>query len=161
LCDDRVVRRANVLSADCEFDETDPDGYRSGQARVGQAVGGEALVVKVFELPPREAVCPYHYEYEEEWLVVLDGAVLVRTPEGDEQLGRGDVVCFAPGPAGAHKVSNGGEATARVLMFSSARVPAVSVYPDSDKIGVWPGNADDNVMLRRTDGHIGYWEGER
>ena len=28
-------------------------------------------------------------------------------------------------------------------MFSSAREPSVTVYPDSDKIGVWPGNADD------------------
>jgi len=156
-----VVRRGNVFSADCEFDAADPAGYRSGVARVGQEAGGEALVVKVFELPPGEAVCPYHYEYEEEWLVVLDGAVVVRTPEGEEGLGRGEVMCFPAGPAGAHKVSNGGEATARVLMFSSAREPAVSVYPDSDKIGVWPGNPADNVMLRRADGHVGYWDGER
>ncbi len=35
---------------------------------------------------------------------------------------------------------NRSDASARMLMFSSARVPAVSVYPDSDKIGVWPGN---------------------
>ena len=28
-------------------------------------------------------------------------------------------------------------------MWSSAREPAVAVYPDSDKIGVWPGNSDD------------------
>ena len=37
------------------------------------------------------------------------------------------------------------------MMFSSSRVPAVSVYPDSDKIGVWPGNeADDLVFIRET-----------
>jgi hypothetical protein len=34
-------------------------------------------------------------------------------------------------------------------MWSSARVPAVSVYPDSDKVGVWPGNADDDLIFRR------------
>jgi hypothetical protein len=45
-------------------------------------------------------------------------------------------------------------------MWSSARVPAVAVYPDSDKIGVWPGNSDDNVMLRRADGKVEYYAGE-
>jgi uncharacterized cupin superfamily protein len=84
----------------------------------------------------------------------------VRTPDGEHRLARGEIVCFPAGPSGAHKVSNRSEAPARVLMFSSAREPAVAVYPDSDKIGVWPGNADDTVMLRRGDGAVGYWDGE-
>ncbi len=46
-------------------------------------------------------------------------------------------------------------------MFSSARVPAVAVYPDSGKIGLWPGNLEDTVMLRRADGDVDYWDGER
>ena len=46
-------------------------------------------------------------------------------------------------------------------MFSSAREPAVAVYPDSDKIGVWPGNEDDRVMLHRRDGAVDYYDGER
>ena len=33
---------------------------------------------------------------------------------------------------------NRSESPARVLMFSSSRAPAVSVYPDSDKIGYSP-----------------------
>jgi hypothetical protein len=45
-------------------------------------------------------------------------------------------------------------------MFSSAREPAVAVYPDSNKIGVWPGNEADKVMLHRRDGAVGYYEGE-
>jgi uncharacterized cupin superfamily protein len=159
--EDRRVHRANVLSVACDFDATDPQGYRSAVADVGEAAGGEALAVKVYELPPDEGLCPYHYEYEEEWLLVLDGAVVVRTPEGEHELERGEVVCFPPGPVGAHKVINRDHATARVLMFSSAREPAVAVYPDSDKIGVWPGNPADKVMLRRADGSVDYWDGER
>ncbi|HEX4188133.1 MAG TPA: cupin domain-containing protein [Solirubrobacteraceae bacterium] len=153
--------RANVFSAEIEFDEADPAGYRSGVARVGKAAGGAALAVKVYELPPGESLCPYHYEYEEEWLLVLDGAVTLRSPEGAETLATGDIVCFPPGPDGAHKASNDGVSAARVMMFSSAREPAVAVYPDSDKIGVWPGNTDDQVMLRRTDGQVDYWDRER
>jgi uncharacterized cupin superfamily protein len=152
---------ANVFDDELEFDESDPEGFRVGVARVGKAAGGEELAVKAFSLPPGQSVCPYHYEYVEEWLLVLDGEVLLRTPEGERRLARGGLACFAAGPAGAHKVSNAGDRSARVLMFSSAREPAVAVYPDSDKIGVWPGNADDNVMLRRGDGHVDYYDGER
>jgi uncharacterized cupin superfamily protein len=155
------MRRANVLEVDCEYDEGDPDGYRSGVASVGKAVGGQALAVKVYEIPAHQSLCPYHYEYEEEWLVVLDGNVLMRTSEGEEELKRGELVCFAPGPQGAHKVSNKGERPARIMMFSSAHEPAVAVYPDSNKLGVWPGNPTDNVMLRRGDGNVDYWDGER
>jgi uncharacterized cupin superfamily protein len=153
--------RANALGSDCAYDATDPAGYRSAVADIGKAVGGKALAVKVFELPGGESVCPYHYEYEEEWLLVLSGAVVVRTPQGEEELVTGEVVCFPPGPAGAHKVTSRGDSTARIVMFSSTREPAVAVYPDSDKIGVWPGNSADEVMLRRADGKVGYWDGER
>jgi uncharacterized cupin superfamily protein len=155
------MRRANVFNAKCGYEETDPRGYGSGAARVGEALGGAALAVKVYELPAGQSICPYHYEYEEEWLLVLEGAVEVRTPEGEETLARGEIVCFPPGPEGAHKTTNRGETMARIMMFSSAREPAVAVYPDSDKIGVWPGNTADEVMLRRADGGVDYWDGER
>jgi hypothetical protein len=36
----------------------------------------------------------------------------------------------------------------------------VAVYPDSDKIGVWPGAEQDHAMLFRRDGKVGYYEGE-
>jgi len=36
----------------------------------------------------------------------------------------------------------------------------VTVYPDSDKIGVWVGDGNpDNTLVRR-DSRVGYWEGE-
>ncbi len=155
------MRRVNVLSVDCAYDPSDPHGYRSAVADVGQTVGGEGLTAKVYELPPGESVCPYHYEYEEEWLLVLEGIVVVRTPGDEQELERGELLCFSPGPSGAHKATNRGGATARLVMFSSARKPAIAVYPDSDKIGVWPGNPDDQVMLRRADGNVAYWDGER
>ena len=151
----------NVYTATCEYDDADPEGFRAGIARVGAAAGGNALSVRVFELPPGQSVSPYHYEYEEEWVIVLSGDVVVRVPDGELQLGEGGVACFPPGPPGAHRVANRSDASARVVMFSSAREPAVAVYPDSDKIGVWPGNPDDVVMLRRADGHRDYYDGER
>lgn len=157
----RQMRPANVFNDELEFDETDPEGFRAAVARVGKTAGGEELAVKAFALPPGQSLCPYHYEYVEEWLLVLDGDVVLRTPEGEQELVRGDLACFAAGPSGAHKIDNRSEQTARVLMFSSAHEPSVAVYPDSDKIGVWPGNDEDRVMLRRADGHVDYYDGER
>jgi uncharacterized cupin superfamily protein len=151
----------NIFTADFEYDDGDPEGYRSGTAPVGRLAGGKDNVVKAFELPPGQSICPYHYEYEEEWLLVLEGAAELRTPDGERALHRGDLVCFPPGPAGAHKLTNREQATVRVLMFSGAREPAVAVYPDSDKIGVWPGDEADEVMLRRADGRVDYFDGER
>jgi uncharacterized cupin superfamily protein len=154
------MKRANVFSAAYEFDDADPPGYRAGVARVGKLAGGEALAVKLYELPAGEDLCPYHYEYEEEWLLVLDGSVTLRDPDGEHALDPGDIVCFPPGPAGAHKVVNHSDAAAHALMFSRAAEPAVAVYPDSDKIGVWPGNKQDHVMLRRSEGRVDYYDGE-
>jgi uncharacterized cupin superfamily protein len=150
----------NLFSAGFEHDAEDPEGYRCGAARIGQAAGGKELSVRLFEIPPGESLCPYHYEYVEEWLLVLDGALVLRVPSGEEPVDRGDVVCFPAGPSGAHKLTNTSSDTARIVMFSSAHEPSVAVYPDSDKIGVWPGNEADTVMLRRADGHVGYYEGE-
>jgi hypothetical protein len=35
----------------------------------------------------------------------------------------------------------------------------VAVYPDSDKIGVWTGNKDDHVIVRRSS-NVEYYDGE-
>ena len=152
--------RPNVHAAELEFDPTDPPGYRSAAARVGALAGGTELAVKLFEIPPGESLCPYHYEYVEEWLLVLAGELELRTPAGDEQLRAGDLVRFAAGPDGAHKTTNRSAGSVRLLMFSSAREPSVAVYPDSDKIGVWTPGAADNLMLRRADGNVEYYDGE-
>jgi uncharacterized cupin superfamily protein len=105
----------------------------------------------IYDIAPGMSSCPYHYEYGEEWLLVAAGTVTVRTPDGEHTLDRGDLVCFPAGPAGAHKIMNKSDSPARTLVFSSSRLPAVSVYPDSNKIGVWSGDfTDDLVFVRDT-----------
>ena len=153
------LRRVNFHDLVPEYDDTDPDGYRAGMARFGPALGASMMGASLYELPPGQSICPYHYEYpDEEWLVVLDGSVIVRHPGGEETLGKGDIVCFAPGPEGAHKVTCLGDETARVLMTSTKQEPAVVVYPDSDKIGIWPGDDRDVLMMRRDS--LAYFDGE-
>ena len=154
------MKRYNLNRAEPAYGSEDPPGYRAGMDRFGKRIGASKIGGSVYELPPGESVCPYHYEYpEEEWLVVLDGAPTLRHPDGSEDLEPGDVVCFPSGPEGAHKVTNNSSETARVLMISTISEPAIAVYPDSDKIGVFPGGDRDQVMVRRSS-DVPYYEGE-
>jgi hypothetical protein len=44
---------------------------------------------------------------------------------------------------------NRGHTTARLLLFSKSALPAVSVYPDTDAIGVWPDD-DTEFYFKRS-----------
>jgi uncharacterized cupin superfamily protein len=122
---------------------------REGRVNVARAVESTATLMFIYDVAPGERQCPYHYEFEEEWLLVVDGTLVLRTPDGEHTVERGDVVCFAAGPTGAHQLINRSDSPARTLMFSSSRAPAVSVYPDSDKIGVWPGDKENDLVFKR------------
>lgn len=146
----------NLFGVELTLDEGDPDGYHTAYVRVGPLVGGSRLGLSVYELPPGQSICPYHWEAgDEEWLVVLTGRPTLRTPDGERELGPWDAVCFPTGAEGAHKVTNRSEEPARVAMLSTRNDPGVAVYPDSNKIGAWPPG-----KLFRLDDAVDYWDGE-
>jgi uncharacterized cupin superfamily protein len=134
------VERVNIFSAE----------NLEGRVDVAQALGSKATLMFIYDLAPGQGQSPYHYEYDEEWLLVVEGAVVVRAPDGEHTLERGDLVRFPPGPAGAHKLMNRSDSPARTLMFSSSRAPAVAVYPDSDKVGVFPDDENELFFERGT-----------
>ena len=141
------ARKVNLGAITCDPRPQLPEGFRRSSVRVGAKLGAERSGLSVYELPPGQAVSPYHYEEpEEEWLLVVSGTPTLRHPDGEDQLEPWDLVFFPPGPAGSHLVRNNSESTARVAMFSSsgAAVGAV-VYPDSDMVWVW--TADDAVDM--------------
>jgi uncharacterized cupin superfamily protein len=155
------VRRVNIASPEFRYDPDDPEGFRSGMFRLGPQLGADRTGATVYQLAPGEALCPFHYEYaEEEWLVVLDGTPTIRHPEGNDVLQRWDVVRFPVGPDGAHLVRNDTEDEVRVLMFSNVAYPNITIYPDSDKLGAWTGNRDDDLIARRSSA-VDYFEGEQ
>jgi uncharacterized cupin superfamily protein len=153
--------RLNIFAAEFEYDDSDPEGYRAGARRFGPAIGAQEIGATVYELPPGQSICPYHYECgEEEWLTVLGGRPTVRHPDGEDQLEPGDTVCFPMGPAGAHKVTNHTDETVRVLMTSTMRWPAVTVYPDSQKVGISNGPGKFRGRFRLEDGKVDYYDRE-
>jgi uncharacterized cupin superfamily protein len=146
----------NVYADEWE-NERDRPGFRWRHRRVG----GEKLAFGLYELPPGERTFPYHFHYgNEEWLIVLVGTSTLRTTEGERELTAGDAVCFPTGPAGAHQVINRSDQPARVLILSSLVEPSISMYPDSDKVGLRPGVEEDTLNFQRETA-VDYWEGER
>ncbi len=55
---------------------------------------------------------------------------------------------------------NRSESPARTLLLSTDHGPAVSVYPDSNKIGVWPGEFDENGLIFVRDSAVPWSHGE-
>ena len=156
------MRSFNVFDAEMEYDDADPEPYRSGGHRFGPKIGAARMGATVYELPPGQAICPYHYESEEEWLMVLAGEVTLRHPDGEDTLRPGDVTAFPVGPAGGHRVGNPGTETARVVMFATTDPIGYCVYPDSDKIAYWGDSADEAdrfVRVRRGE-KLDYYDGE-
>jgi len=152
------MERFNIFAGEPEFDDTDPEGYRAGMARFGKQLGDTKTGASLYELPAGQSICPYHYEAgEEEWLIVLEGRPTVRHPGGEDELELGDTVCFPEGPGGAHKVTNRTDARVRVLMFSTVISPAVAVYPDSDKLGVF---TSEGPLFVRRGSAVDYYDGE-
>jgi uncharacterized cupin superfamily protein len=145
---------------DGELDERrDRPGFSWTAARVGKAIGGKLIGASLYELEPGEKSFPYHYEYgAEEWLIVVAGAPTLRAPDGERELRAGDTVAFPEGPEGAHQVLNRSDEPTRVLILSTKGFPAVAVYPDSDKLGVWLEDGEW-AMFRRGD-KVDYWQGE-
>lgn len=155
------MKRINISNPQFEYDSEDPEGFRSGMARLGKLLGGaEESGISVYELHPGQSVCPYHYECgEEEWLLVLEGNPTLRHPNGSDRLEPWDVAFFPKGAEGAHGVRNETEETVRVLMFSTVVVPTATVYPDSDKVGIWTGDPKADVIVRR-ESNVEYFDGE-
>jgi uncharacterized cupin superfamily protein len=154
------MRRANISDPTFSYDPEDPHGFRSGMFRFGPQLGAQQTGASVYELPPGQALCPYHYEYgEEEWVLVLAGRPSVRTPEGTEQVEPFDVAFFPMGPAGAHQILNNTDEPVRVLMWSTVVTPTATAYPDSDKVAVWTGNKSEDVIVRRSSA-VDYYDGE-
>ena len=146
----------NAFDVTPQADPSDPPGYRNRALRLAPLLGARHLGATVYELGRGESICPYHYEVgNEEWLLVLAGAPTLRHPEGEDVLEPGDLVCFPDGPEGAHKLTNHGEQTARMIIISTMHEPCLAVYPDSGKLGVWP---PGKLFFERD--AVGYWDGE-
>lgn len=148
----------NLLDVELSPYEEGPDGHRFSMRHVAQELSAALTGLTVYEIEPGQATWPYHFELnEEEWLLVIDGELTLRTPDGERTLRAGDVTCFPAGAAGAHAVRNDGPVTARFAMPSSAAPDGGgTVYPDTGVFKLYgPGFAHRG----RLGESVAYWEG--
>jgi uncharacterized cupin superfamily protein len=156
---------ANVFDPEFEPEEEMPSGYAGRGAETGRDAGAQRLGASLYEIPPGNSVCPYHWHAaNEEMLIVLAGRPTLRTPEGERELAEGDMVAFPVGERGAHTVSNNSEAPIRILIVSEMNEPEVAVYPDSGKVMARqqaPGSPATGLRaLFRLEDEVDYWDGE-
>ena len=154
------MRVLNIADPEFTYDDDDPPPFHAGMFRLGKQLGATQTGMSVYELPPGQSVCPYHYEYgEEEWVLVLTGRPTLRTPEGERELAPFDAAFFPIGPDGAHQIRNDTADTVRIAMWSTVITPSATAYPDSGKVGVWTGVEGENLMARRSS-DVPYYDGE-
>ena len=150
---------ANVFAVACDA-ELDHKGFRIRQAGLSKRLGAELLAGNVYEVDPGKKLWPYHLHHaNEEWLVVLRGRPVLRTPDGERELGEGDVACFVRGGAGAHQVRNPTEEPVRILMLSTRIAPEIIEFPDSDKV-LTKDAQDGDIFTTRYGEPVDYWDGE-
>src|SRR5918911_5281674 len=111
------------------------DGLRA--VRVAERAGAEHLGASMYELRPSEEMVFHYHVQREELLIVLQGRLSLRSAAGWEELPEGEVVALPRGERGAHGYRNDGDEPVRLLMISEMNGPNISVYPDTDQIGVF------------------------
>jgi uncharacterized cupin superfamily protein len=144
------MRTFNLFSGQTDEVPLEAPGHPGRAARVGSKLGASRLGMSVYDVPAGEAIGPYHFEWtDEEWLIVLEGQVTLRTPEGMQEIGPGEVVCFPAGPAGAHQIRNAHDAQVRVAIISTKNEFGIVEYPEIEKVGIWAGDEHYVLNARR------------
>jgi len=153
-------RVENLLTLALEDGGPNPPGHRFTGTSLSKRFGAVATGLGIYELEPGNAAWPYHFEtIEEEWLIVIEGELTLRTPEGEAVLRVGDVASFPAGAAGAHAVRNHTDVPVRYAMPSTnAPYGDACVYPDSGKVLINAPGFNHRGWLGEP---VDYWDGEQ
>jgi uncharacterized cupin superfamily protein len=119
---------------------TDPrfeEGPEWRRARLGEQAGCEQLGLSLYELASGQEMVFHYHVQREELLIVLAGLLALRTADGWRELAEGDVVAFPRGERGAHGYANRSADPVHVLMISEMNAPNISVYPDTNQVGIF------------------------
>ncbi len=136
--------------------------------QLGAAAGGQRIGCSLFELAPGMSAFPAHYHTaNEEAIYVLEGAGTLRIGSRRIPVASGDYVALLPVAEAAHRLTNTSERVLRYLCISTMVEPEVTIYPDSNKVGIVTGAAPGGPKEKRTlakslraDAEVDYWDGE-
>jgi uncharacterized cupin superfamily protein len=154
---------ANLYDPDYDERREARAGFTAHRARIGRQLGTERIGLSQWRLPPGQAAYPYHFHLtEEEVLVLLEGSLVLRDPDGWRRLRAGDVVRFPVGEEGGHQLVNpSDDEDAMFLAISTHGAPDVVLYPDEGKIGPAQrlSHSDGIKMYFKVADQVDYWDG--
>ncbi|MDA0230797.1 MAG: cupin domain-containing protein [Proteobacteria bacterium] len=109
----------------------------AGRARraLGDAVGLQQFGVNLVMLAPGAASAQRHWHSkEDEFVIILNGEVVLISDSGEQTLKAGDTAGFPAGTADGHHLVNLGSEDARYLEIGSRVAGDVVSYPDIDLV---------------------------
>ncbi len=108
-------------------------------SRAAEGVVPRNLNFDMRRLGPGCYSAPYHsHRFAEELFMIVSGAATLRTPQGLEEVGSGDVIFFEMGDTGAHQLYNHTDQACVFLDIRTFMGCDVCDYPDSDKVLIAP-----------------------
>jgi uncharacterized cupin superfamily protein len=156
-----------VHEGDIEWSELADEETKFRRKQLGEAADGSLLGCSLYEIPPGRKSWPYHYHTaNEEALYVLAGTGTLRHDGARHELTAGTYVSLPADESGGHRVVNNSDGVLRYLAVSTMTEPDVTVYPDSEKFGVYvgspPGGRDGRSLegYYNVDDDVDYWEDE-
>lgn len=97
--------------------------------------GAENLIFDIRELPSKQYSFPFHYHRNaEEVMMIISGAMAVRTTQEFMVVKKGDVLFFEKGETGAHQFYNHTDQPCIYFDVKSIYGLDAVVYPDSGKL---------------------------
>lgn len=134
--------------------------FQVRRRRLGAAAGGEKLGCSLVEVPPGKSSWPTHYHLaNEEAVFVLEGEGVLWQGKAECAIRGGDYVALRIGPPG-HRIENRSRTALRYLAISTMIEPEISVYPDSEKVGVLARKIAGLFDVYERKGAVDYWKGE-
>ncbi|MBJ6725595.1 cupin domain-containing protein [Geomesophilobacter sediminis] len=123
---------------------------------LGKIAGSKHLQFDIRSLEPGKFSFPYHFHRAaEELFQIISGEATLRTPEGFQKVGQGDLVFFEEGATGAHQLYNHGDTPCIYLDIRTTTGIDVCEYPDSGKIAILP-----SLEVFKSDAKVDYYLGE-
>jgi uncharacterized cupin superfamily protein len=126
------------------------------------------LGVRRYHVEPGDRAWPFHAHLANEELIIIEeGQGQLRVGDRRVDVVEGDVIGFPAEPGYPHQLINDAERSLVYLCVSTMREPDVTLYPDSDKIGVLAGEppggeSDERTFEKYLDDapERDYWDGE-
>jgi len=158
-----------VNTDDLETNEVvNGEKYHHKRKNVTSDFTDNKIVASLYEIPPGKFNWPYHYHCSnEEAFYILEGKGELRLNDKFIHVKAGDFIRFQVGEEGAHQLKNIGTSSLKYLDIGTANEPDVTIYPDSNKVGLFagsaPGQSNKNRYLAKfldLNANIDYWDKE-